>query len=436
MAVALLGLGAAFLAVTLREPPSGALDTDLGDVTVIEPTAPPPKPKPSPAAPVVDRRCWPMFGGDRSRALARPDIRLGVPARPSLWARGLKAYVEYPPSYCDGMLYVNTFRGDTWAIDAATGKVEWRRRSRAPKASTPAIAGAYVLVSSHDGTVTALDRRNGKTAWQVRTGAKVESSPAVVDGTAYFGATDGHLFAVDAATGKVRWAYDTGGRINSSPSLTRGRVCITTYAGSIFCLRRSDGTKVWSTYVKRDAFRYESFYASASTDGTRLYTLARSGKVVALSVDDGEVLWTREIGSLGYTTPALAADRIFVGDFRGQLRAYRKRDGKELWRSWVGGRILGSPVVVGSLVFFSTLEQKTYAARVSDGKIVWRFHLGKYSPGIATERAYYFTLNGILVAFRGKDGPKPQRVTASESETAGPGKAGSGKAGSGKAGSG
>jgi hypothetical protein len=36
---------------------------------------------------------------------------------------------------------------------------------------------------------------------------------------------------------------------------------------------------------------------------------------------------------------------------------------------------------------------------VSDGKIVWRLPIGKYSPGIATERGYYFTLNGILVAF-------------------------------------
>ena len=71
----------------------------------------------------------------------------------------------------------------------------------------------------------------------------------------------------------------------------------------------------------------------------------------------------------------------------------------------MGGRILGAPVIVGDLVFFSTLETETYAARTSDGKIVWRYGLGKYSPGIATERAYYFSLNGMLVAFRGRDGP-------------------------------
>ena len=180
-------------------------------------------------------------------------------------------------------------------------------------------------------------------------------------------------------------------------------MCITTYAGSIFCVRQRDGRKLWSTYVKRDAFRYESFYASASTDGDRLYTIARSGKVLALDASSGRVLWTDGVNSLGYSTPAVGSDRIFVGDFNGGLRAYAKTNGRLLWRAHVGGRILGAPIVVGDLVFFSTLETETYAARVSDGKVVWRYGLGKYSPGIATERTYYFSLNGMLVAFRGRD---------------------------------
>jgi outer membrane protein assembly factor BamB len=124
------------------------------------------------------------------------------------------------------------------------------------------------------------------------------------------------------------------------------------------------------------------------------------------------VLWTDSVNSLGYSTPAVGTDRIFVGDFNGGLRAYRKTDGRLLWRSHVGGRILGPPVVVGDLVFFSTLETETYAARASDGKIVWHYGLGKYSPGIATERAYYFSLNGMLVAFRGKDGPRAARASS------------------------
>jgi outer membrane protein assembly factor BamB len=410
-AVVALVAGLGFALLTTRELPSGKLETEVTDVTVVAPptTEPPvttPKPvKPSKPEAEADKRCWTMFGGGPRRELARPAIDLGIPKRKPLWARGLKEYIEYPPSYCDGVLYVNTFKGDTWAIDAESGDVLWRKVSQSPKPSTPAIVDDKLIVSSKDGTVTALTRKSGKLVWQIRTNAKVESSPAVANGVVFFGATDGRLFAVDADTGHIRWAYDTGGRINSSPSLADGRVCITTYAGSIFCLRQGDGQKLWSTYVKRDAFRYESFYASASTDGKRLYTIARSGRIVALDASSGHVIWSDHVDSLGYSTPAVGRDRIFVGDFNGGLRAYRKTDGQLLWRAHVGGRILGAPVIVGDLVFFSTLETETYAARTSDGQIVWRYGLGKYSPGIATEKTYYFSLNGMLVAFQGRDGP-------------------------------
>jgi outer membrane protein assembly factor BamB len=61
--------------------------------------------------------------------------------------------------------------------------------------------------------------------------------------------------------------------------------------------------------------------------------------------------------------------------------------------------------VVGNLVYFSTLNGKTYGLRATDGKLVWRIPMGRYSPVIATEKTYYFSLNGRLLAFRGVDGP-------------------------------
>ena len=393
--------GAVALYLALRKPPVGALDTQLAGVTVVAPTATEPPPPPPPAEPAPpEGPCWPEFGGNPARTLSRPELHLGAPDAHPLWARGMGSYLEYPPSFCDGVLYVNTFAGRTVAVDAATGAVIWSREG-GTKASTPAIAGDRVIVSSHDGTVTAYRRSDGWTLWQLRLDAKVESSPVAVGDTAYFGATDGRLFAVAVATGRVRWAYDTGGRINASPSVWGDRICITTYAGSIFCLDRRDGTKLWATYVKRDAFRYESFYASPSTDGERLYTLSRAGKIVALSAETGAILWTQHVNSLGYATPAIAGGRVFVGGFDGALRAFEAETGELLWTRSVGGRVLAPALVVGDLVFFSTLERRTYAVRASDGKLLWQIGLGKYSPGIATDRAYYFSLNGILAAFAG-----------------------------------
>lgn len=402
LVAALAGLTAATWLST-RDQPKGALDTALTDVTVTpEKTRPTTKPAPKPTD---DQRCWRFFGGDPQRSLARPSAKLGLPKRKILWTRGLESYIEYPPSYCEGTLYVNSFEGEVFAIDADTGKIRWRRDFGGTKPSTPAIDGPRLFVSSRDGTVTALDRARGRRLWQVRTAGKVESSPVVVDGLVYFGSTDGRLFAVRADTGRVQWAYDTRGRINASPSVYGRRVCISTYSGSIFCLNRKTGARLWSTYIRRDTFRYESFYASPSTDGARIYTVARSGKVVALDARDGSLLWTARVGGFGYTTPAVADGLVFVGGFDGKLRALRATSGRELWQADTPGRILGAPFVVGDLVFFSTLEKRTYAARISDGKIVWRLRMGRYSPGIATERTYYFSLNGRLVAIRGRDAP-------------------------------
>jgi hypothetical protein len=44
--------------------------------------------------------------------------------------------------------------------------------------------------------------------------------------------------------------------------------------------------------------------------------------------------------------------------------------------------------------------------RVSDGKILWRLGIGKYSPGIVTERHYFFTLNGIVMAWHARRSPQ------------------------------
>jgi outer membrane protein assembly factor BamB len=428
VAVLVLVLLAAGLAAALwyraRDRTAGHLETAITGLTTVRPKPPkpkpkPPKPKPPPKKPpkpepiAVDKPCWHSFGGNPQRSLARPSLRLGAPTK-ALWARGLKSYVEYPPTYCDGKLYVNTFRGWTFAVNAADGKYDWVRRAGGRKPSSPAIAGPYLIVSSTDGTVTALRRDNGRLVWQLRTGAKVESSPLVVDRYVYFGSTDGRLFSVYWRTGRVQWAYQTGGRINASPSVWGNRIWITTYAGSIFCLRRSDGHRLWVKYVKRDPFRYDSFYASASTDGRGVYTVSRSGGVIALSAQSGRVLWRHDVGRLGYSTPAIAYGRIFVGGWDGALHAFWARTGKRSWKARVGrrGRILGAPVVIGQLVFFSTLEAKTYAVRARDGKLVWRTGIGKYSPGIATDRHYYFTLNGILVAYRGRYSPPEPKPAA------------------------
>jgi outer membrane protein assembly factor BamB len=401
------GAGAAYF-LKSRERPGGKLDTKLSGVSASVATnaAVPKQPKKKKGRyhVVDDKQCWDTFGGDPARTLSRPGIDIGLPLR-HFWVVGLGSYIEYPPSYCSGILYVNTYAGRTVALDSHNGSRIWQHFG-GKKPSTPAIAGPRLIVSSLDGTVTAYNRFNGQLLWRLNLNARIESSPVVIGRVVYFGSPDGRVFAVYVRTGRVKWAYNTGGLINSSPSISGNRLFISTYAGSIFCLRTSDGHKIWDKYFRRDVLRFESFYASPTTDGQRVFSIARSGKIYAVSASDGHVIWTAQVGGYGYSTPATSDGRVFIGGFDGGLRAFRAATGKLLWRQNLGGRILGGSFVAGNLVFTSTLAARTFALRVSDGKILWRLNIGKYSPGIVTERHYFFTLNGLVMAWHAQRSPQ------------------------------
>ena len=390
------------IALTFDDRPQGGLATDLGDVVVSTEVRQRPQVEPEEPEPTSDRLCWSEFGGDPLRSLSRPDVQLGTPRSRPVWTRSMGDLMEYPPTYCNGQLYVNLEHGTTVALDAETGKIRWRRRARDLTVSSPAIAGDLLIVSSHGGTVTAFRRTNGQRIWQLEADAAFESSPVAVDGLAYVGGDDGRLFAIDVDTGRPRWVYDLGGRISSSPSVVGRNVCITTYSGGVGCFQRATGERVWLRYYKRDVLRYESFYASPSGNGDLIFAVARSGTIRALDAATGDERWRAGTGALTYGTPSVADGRVFVGDLGRHIRALSASDGETLWERTVSGRVLGPTLVVGDLVFFSTLEQDTYAARVADGSIVWHVRMGKYAPGIATERRYYFSLNGRLVAYEGR----------------------------------
>jgi outer membrane protein assembly factor BamB/O-antigen ligase len=398
---------AAALVEKLHRPSAGGLVTDTTDFTVSTAKPPKPKPKPKPTHHVAppDQPCWEEFGGAPTRALSRPSIRLGLPHRAS-WARGMRDLMEYPPSYCNGRLYVNLERGTTVAVDASNGDILWRRRAPGPTASTPAIAGGRVIVSTHGGAISALRASDGALLWQVGTHVPVESSPVVVKNAVYVGAADGRLFSLWAGSGRVRWIYDVGGRISSSPSVLKGRVYITTYSGGIFCLNATTGRRIWSRFFGRNAVQGDSFYASPSTDGIRIFAASKGGLVVALAATSGRTIWSTNTNSEIYGTPSVAHGLVNVADLSGNVRALRASTGAQVWRAHVPGRVLGPTLVVGGLVFFSTLEGRTYAVQTATGRLVWEFRAGKYAPGIATRERYYFSLNGLLVAFRGTGSPK------------------------------
>ena len=121
--------------------------------------------------------------------------------------------------------------------------------------------------------------------------------------------------------------------------------------------RGATGSGSGCTFFRRDSFQWESFYASPSTDGQRVFTVARSGTVLALSVRDGHTIWTNHLGALTYGTPSIAHGRVFVATLGGDLYAFRSTTGAQLWsksrRPAACSARRSSPA---TSLFFSTLE--------------------------------------------------------------------------------
>ncbi|MDP6627156.1 MAG: PQQ-binding-like beta-propeller repeat protein, partial [Methanopyri archaeon] len=92
--------------------------------------------------------------------------------------------------------------------------IAWNFTTGFPVYSSPAVVDGTVYVGSWDGKMYTLDARTGEEVWRFDTGTAISSSPAVHHGVVFFGAGDGLVYALDGRTGNEKWKYETGASIS------------------------------------------------------------------------------------------------------------------------------------------------------------------------------------------------------------------------------
>jgi len=112
-----------------------------------------------------------------------------------------------------------TFRADN--TGSATTKASVPEKSRllwqfepetvlspaAPLPTAPVTAGGLVFVSGSDGIVRALDAKTGRLQWKAYTGGAVRIPPTIWKGRALVGSGDGWGYAFEAKTGRLLWRF-------------------------------------------------------------------------------------------------------------------------------------------------------------------------------------------------------------------------------------
>jgi outer membrane protein assembly factor BamB len=272
------------------------------------------------------------------------------------------------PAVVDGRVYYGSGDGHVYAVDAATGLLQWKFATGDVVHASPAVVGGVVYVGSWDGNFYAIDAATGAQKWMFAGGKDpaihnqvgFQSSAAVVDGTVYVGSRDAHVYALDAATGRKRWDYPTSKSwVNGTPAVRDGLVYVGTSDSSRFMALDARSGRLRFNF---DAKSY--VFSSAALAGKLAYFGSHNGKLYAIDAKTGAPAWE-------FQTEASKADPLQILNPDGSLdpEAFKPVFGDfgdmyiDFHRFVSLGGIMGSPAVHGGTVYFGSLDGKVYALR-------------------------------------------------------------------------
>ncbi len=213
------------------------------------------------------------------------------------------------PVVADGVVYVGSVEGNLFAIDAATGEDVWQHPFPSLIQVAPAVADGLVVVGDQSGSVRGIDAATGEQRWELKSTYGVANALAIEDGIVYWKYFRG-LGAIDAETGLPVWDYeDSEGYFYNGLALADG-LAVFGHGNQIIAMR-TDGSKEIVWYSNERAYREVRSYP-AIADGI-VYVECADMQMCALSLDDGALLWSVELGADPVAAPAVADGVVVVG---------------------------------------------------------------------------------------------------------------------------
>ena len=276
----------------------------------------------------------------------------------------------------DGVVYATTLEGQVYALnDLGPEGVSTRWVSTVGSENgfggaynSPAV-GRFLYVSGIDGSLYAIESPDGGgaavAAWRRPQIESEEMLPLVgspgldeAGGIIAVGSEDGGLYAYNALTGDgLRW----------SPFHTEG--------------------EIWSTPALRNGVAYFG---------------SQDGKVYAVSLDTGEMIWEFETGAAIVASPVIHKNLLIIGSFDRKLYALGLSDGQPRWEFAANNWWWAKPVSSGKAIFAPAMDGKVYALD-ENGSLLWEHDLGApivSSPALLERGLVVTTVEGRLSVLR------------------------------------
>jgi len=335
-----------------------------------------------------------------------------------LWSRDIgkgpgERFLRLTPAEQGNTLYVIDRRGRVQALDAGKGDERWRVDLDLDVSAGPGLGDDLVVVATRKGQVVALDRHDGKERWRASVTSEVLAPPAIGDGVVIVQSVDGRVAAFAAATGKRLWLFERSEpalslRGTSTPVVVGDAVLAGFASGKLAALNLSDGRQLWEIPVAEPHGRTEierliDVETPVLVTARALIAAAYQGRIVAVSLENGRLLWSREIST--YSALSADADNVYVSDARGAVYALDLRSGATVWKQdQLHGRQLSAPMVTGQAVAVGDFDGYIHWLARDDGRFLARTRIASAAvlvPPLADGATLYVEAqNGELAAYR------------------------------------
>ncbi|AFP85213.1 outer membrane protein assembly factor BamB [secondary endosymbiont of Ctenarytaina eucalypti] len=299
-------------------------------------------------------------------------------------------YSHLHPACYKAHVFAADRHGSVKALDAETGKKIWstdlaiqkgffscKRAARLSGGLT--AAGDRVYLGSELAKVYALDARNGRRVWETRVSGEVLSTPVVSDGVVLVHTGNGMLQALHETDGTVKWSVNLDLpplklRGDSAPTTAFGTVIVGGNNGLVRAVLINQGQLIWQKRIAKprgitEIARINDVKSTPLLVNGVVYALAYQGYLAALDLISGQVIWSRDIGSV--TNLLGDSGRIYLVDQNDHVIAVNSQDGRSLWQqSELMHRNLTSPVLHKGYIVTGDSEGYLHWINTDDGRFV------------------------------------------------------------------
>lgn len=320
-------------------------------------------------------------------------------------------FLKLKPVIINKTVYIAHASGLVEAVNSIDGKLLWNKRLPVGLMSGPSIKDGYLIVTSDASTVIALNAANGQELWQTNVSGDVLAKPLITHNKAIIKTVDGHVYGLQLKTGHPEWVLDHGApnlilKASSAPAIVNDTLLIGYSDGKLEAVNVQDGQVLWQksiTYAvgASDVERLIDIDADPIVQGNIIYLANYQGFIGAVSMQTGDFIWKKPAST--FTNIIIKNNTIYMTDAENTIWSINKQDGRVNWKqTQLQYRGVTEPVLLNNSLVVGDKTGLLHVLSTQSGEFIARLEVGapiSMAPETANDQIYVMADNGYLSCF-------------------------------------